>query len=131
MAESKSVTVVPLTGSNYPTWKIQCQMVQLKEGLWSIVSGNEIAPPETEAEGHAKFVARRDRALALIVLSVNSTLLYLLGDPVDPVTVWQKLSDLFQKKTWANKLELTRRLYSLRQKEGDSVQEQVPKMTEV
>ena len=33
--------------------------------------------------------------------------------------------------TWANKLELRRRLYSLRQKEGDSVQENIRKMTEV
>ena len=45
------------------------------------------APPEAEAERPAKFVARRDRALALIVLSVDSSLLYLVGDPVDTVTV--------------------------------------------
>ena len=48
-------------------------------------------------------MARRDRALAMMVLSVDPTLLYLLGDPEDPVTVWKKLSDQFQKKTWANK----------------------------
>ena len=26
MAESKAVRVIPLNGSNYPTWKVQCQM---------------------------------------------------------------------------------------------------------
>ena len=129
MAESKSVTVIPLTGSNYPTWKIQCRMVLLKEELWLIVSGNETAPPETKAERHVKFVARRDHALALIILFVDSTLLYLLGDPMDLVTMWKKLSDQFQKKTWTNKLELRRRLYSLRLKERDSVQEHIRKMT--
>lgn len=53
-----------------------------------IVNGTETAPPEREA---AKFVTRRDCALALIVLSVEPSLLYLLGDPEDPVTVWKKL----------------------------------------
>ena len=49
---------------------------------------------------YAKFMARRDRALATIVLSVEPSLLYLIGDPVaDPVAVWQKLADQFQKKT--------------------------------
>ena len=91
MAESKSVTVVPLKGSNYPTWKVQCRMLLMKEGLWSIVNGTEVAPREDQAERLAKFVARRDRALAMIMLSVDPTLLYLLGDLEDPVTVWKKL----------------------------------------
>ena len=129
MAESKSVAVVSLNGSNFPTWKIQCRMALLKDGLWSIVSGTEVLPAEGDAR--TKFLARRDRALAIIVLSVQSSLLYLLGEPEDPVVVWKKLSDQFQKKTWANKLGLRRRLYSLRLKERDSVQEHIRKMTEV
>ena len=102
MAESRSVTVIPLKGSNYPTWKIQCRMALMKEGLWRIVSGTEDVPEEGEVEKRAKFAARRDRALAIIVLSVEPTLLYLLGDPDDPVAVWKKLCDHFQKKTWSN-----------------------------
>ena len=39
-ARSTSTTVVPLDGSNYNTWKIQCRMALTKENLWSIVSGN-------------------------------------------------------------------------------------------
>ncbi len=88
-------------------------MALVKDGLWSIVSGSETAPASTEAEKYAKFVSRRDKALAIIVLSVYPSLLYLLGDPEDPVVVWKKLSDQFQKKSWANKLSLTRRLNNL------------------
>ena len=69
--------------------------------------------------------------MAIIVLSVEPTLLYLLGDPDDLVAVWKKLCDHFQKKTWANKLELRRRLYSLKLKEGDSVQENIKNMIEI
>ena len=130
-SESKTVTVIPLNGSNYPTWKVQCRMALMKDGLWSIVSGFERPPNPAEADKYAKFVARRDRALAIIVLSVQPSLLYLIGDPEDPIIVWQKLADQFQKKTWANKLELRRKLYSLRLKGGDCVQEHIKAMTEL
>ena len=103
--------MAPLNGNNYATWKIQCKMALMEDGLWSIVNGDEILP-QNEVE-RQKFVVRRDRALAIIVLSVEPSLLYLLGDPQDPAVVWQKLCDQFQKKTWANKLTLRRKLYSL------------------
>ena len=92
MAESKAVVVVPLKGPNYATWKIQCRMALMKEGLWGIVSDSERAPPEEESKKYAKFVARRDHALAIVVLSVDPMLLYLIGDPDDPVAVWRTLS---------------------------------------
>ena len=85
-----SVAVVPLNGSNYATWKIQCRMALIKDGLWSIVNGTEEAPGEdAAAERHTKFAARKDHALATIVLSVEPSLLYLLGDPQDPIQVWK------------------------------------------
>ena len=99
-------SIVPLNGSNYPTWKVQCRMALMKDGLWTIVDGPETPPPESKADKYRKFVGRRDRALALIVLSIEPSLLYLIGDPDNPVTVWSKLANQFQKKTWANKLEL-------------------------
>ena len=45
MAESKIATaVVPLNGTNYPTWKIQFRMVLMKEDLWKIATEEEVAP---------------------------------------------------------------------------------------
>ena len=117
MAESRTVAVVPLNGSNYATWKIQCKMALMKEGLWKIVDGTDVIPNVDDAG----YVERRDRALAIVVLSIDPTLLYLIGEPTDPKEVWTKLGDQFQKKTWANKLELRRKLHSLRLKEGDAV----------
>lgn len=106
-------------------------MALIKDGLWGIVSGTEAAPGAENAEALRKYVARRDRALALVVLAVEPSLLYLLGDPVDPSTVWKKLEEQFQRKTWANKLHLRRKLFSLKLKEGASVNEHVKVMTEV
>ena len=38
-SDLKTVTVVPLNGLNYSTWKVQCRMALLKDGLWGIVYG--------------------------------------------------------------------------------------------
>ncbi len=42
-----------------------------------------------------------------------------------------KLASQFQKKSWANKLHLRKKLYSLILKEGDSVQQHIRKLTEI
>eukprot|EP00794_Sanderia_malayensis_P001906 gene1906-2164_t len=129
--ETKTSSIVPLNGSNYPTWKIQCRMTLIKDSLWSLIDGTEMVSPRTEAERHAKYVTKKNRALEIVVLSIETCLLYLLGDPQDPVVVWNKLAAQFQKKTWANKLALQRKLYSLRLKQSQSVQQHIKEMTEV
>ena len=129
-SESRVVTVVPLNGLNYATWKVQCRMALLKEGLWGIVKRKEQSP-DVKDENFPTFLARKDKALATIVLTVQPSLLYLIGDPEDPSEVWQKLESQFQKRTWANKLQLRRKLISLRLKEGDSVQEHIKAVTEI
>ena len=127
----KTVVIVPLNGRNYPTWKVQCRMALVCDGLWGIVSGSETTPSGEDADRLSKFTARRDRALATIVLAVEPSLLYLIGDPEDPVVVCRKLQDQFQKKTWANKLALRRKLHSLQLRDGNSVQDHVKAMIEL
>ena len=106
-------------------------MALIKDGLWGIVNGTEREPTEGD-EAWAKFAAKRDKALATIVLAMEPRLLYLIGnDPTDPVAVWRVLSEQFQCKTWANKLELKRKLFLLRLAEGESVQDHIKIMTEI
>ena len=107
MAESKTVVVVPLSSTNCSTWKIQCKMALIKEGLWGIVNETETAPIPRERRHRRNYAARHDKALVTIVLVIEPSLLYLTGsDPTDLVVVWKTLADQFQHKTWANKLEL-------------------------
>lgn len=86
---------------------------------------------EANADTRKKFEARRDRALAIVVLAVDPSLLYMLGNPEDPAVVWKKLEEQFQRKTWSNKLQLRRKLFSLKLREGESVHEHIKTMTEV
>ena len=128
-ADTKAVSIVPLNGANDPTWKIQCRMALMHDGVWGIVDGSEVAPPTTD-DRYQKFMSRSNKVLATIVLSLDPSLLYHIGDPQDSKTVWTKLSVQFQKKTWENKLVLRRRLHALQLKEGDSVQDHIKAMTE-
>ena len=129
--ESKAVMIVPLNGSNYPTWKLQCKMTLIRDGVWDIVNEKETAPEDITSDAYTKYSSRKNRALATIVLSIDPALLYLVGDPDNPVVVWKKLSNQFQKKTWANKLRLRKRLHSLHLKEGDAVQDYIKSITEI
>ena len=129
MADARS-PVVALNGANYPTWKLQCRMLLTKHGLWKIVEGTEIAPYDNQAAIN-KFLERRDKALSTIVLAIDPSLLYLLGDPQDPGEVWDILSDQFQAKTWANKLTLRRKLFALKLGENQSVQDHIKSMVEI
>ena len=130
MAELKTA-IMPLNGKNYPTWKVQCKMALMKDSLWGIVSGTETLADEANADASTKFNARRDRALAIVVLAVDPSLLYMLGNPEDPAAVWKKLEEQFQRKTWSNKLQLKRKLFSLKLKDGESVHQHIKTMTEV
>ena len=47
--ETKVVNLVPLNNRNYSTWKLQCQMALMKDGLWNIVNETE-APPQVGAD---------------------------------------------------------------------------------
>ena len=76
-------------------------MALKKDGEWGIVCGTEEVPPAGDADPKEleRYVPRRDKVLATVVLSVDPSLLYLIGNPVDPVAVWIKLEEHYQKKS--------------------------------
>ena len=89
MAEPRTNSnVVALNGTNFPTWKLQIRMILMKQGVWKIVNETEVAPDENNIVAWNKYHDRRDKALSTLVLAVEPSLLYLLGDPEDPVVVW-------------------------------------------
>ena len=128
----RGISIIPLNEKNYPTWKVQMKMQLMKENILNIVQGTEQAPPaEAEEKVKSNYISRRDKALATIVLAVDPKLLYLLGDPCDPAVVWNILQNTFMKKTWSNKLRLKRRLYNLKLKPGESLQEHLKEFVEI
>ena len=113
-----------LNRPNYATWKLQCKMALIKEGMWNIVTGNENVSENQEEH--------ENTCCEEIVLSVDPTLLYLLGpDTENRTVVWKQLADQFQGKKWANKLALRRKMYNLKLKDGQSMQKHVKMLAEV
>ena len=53
----------------------------------------------------------------------------MVGDPENPVTVWHKLANQFEKKPLANKLKLHQKFNTMCLKEGESVQNHVNQST--
>ena len=107
-------------------------MALIKCGGWGFVTDTEDEPDfDDDHAAWRKFLDRKNKALATIVLAIDPALLYLLGDPQDPAEVWQKLADQYEKKSWANKLALRRKLYSLRLKENECVQKHIKSMIEI
>uniref|UniRef100_A0A0K2VH34 DUF4219 domain-containing protein n=1 Tax=Lepeophtheirus salmonis TaxID=72036 RepID=A0A0K2VH34_LEPSM len=54
------MSIVPLKGSNYPTWKIQCRMALMKDDLWKIVTGKQ-TETKTTAEKITEDITFRVR----------------------------------------------------------------------
>ena len=107
MAESKQVSIVLLRGPNYATWKVQCTMALKKDGVWGIVSGTEEAPAsDVYPKELEHYAGMQDKALATVVLSVDPSLLYLIGDSVDPVSVWKKTGRTVPEKVMGQSIEL-------------------------
>jgi len=131
MAESavrSTVSVVPLKGQQLCNQEGASQDV-VDEGRTLEDSGCYKALPMMPAAAVAACNSRKDKALATLVLSVEPSLLCLIEDTEDPNTVWMKPSNQFSKKSW--KLELRRKLHSMKLKLGDSVQEHFRLITEL
>ncbi|KAF2356377.1 hypothetical protein FHG87_012868 [Trinorchestia longiramus] len=99
--------------------------VSCEDKLWDIVQGTETISSTADEAARRKFESRRDLALATIVLGVDQRQLYLLGDPTDPVEVWRKLQNTFQKKSWANKFRLKKKLFNMKLENGQNLQDQL------
>ena len=68
-------------------------MALMKDGLWGMV----LTPiPATTVPRPATL--NPDEASATIVLSVEPSLLYLMGDPQDPIAVWKEAGEPVSKE---------------------------------
>ena len=65
-SETKCISIVHLTGSNYLRWKFLVPY-GFNAG-WTVqpVGGNEVVPPQKELEEYPKYVAKINRALTIV-----------------------------------------------------------------
>ena len=70
----------------------------MKDGLWGLVCGTEIVP--VGGDEQRESLPGKDKALVIIVLSIEASLLYLSdADPTDPSVCLEILAHQFQGKS--------------------------------
>ena len=74
---------------------------------------------------------KKQKALAILVLALDPSLLYIIGpDPDSAAEVWKLLERQFQKDSWINKLTIKKKLYNLRLT-GNDVSGHIKEITEL
>uniref|UniRef100_A0A1X7U4T2 DUF4219 domain-containing protein n=1 Tax=Amphimedon queenslandica TaxID=400682 RepID=A0A1X7U4T2_AMPQE len=131
MAESDRWSIDKLNSSNWMTWKFQLKHLLLSKGLWDIVTGKEVLKENPTIAQEAEFRSRSQKAISTIVMSTESSQLYLVTLYKKPVGAWKALGDHFEGDTLVNKLMLKKQYFHMEMKEGTSMEEHIKRMKEL
>lgn len=113
--------VEKLTDSNWSTWKFQVEHLLKAKNQWKHVEKPSEEPTSRDAE----------KAFSTIVLSISSSLLYLITSCKSGNEAWEKLKTHFDRSTTANKLYLKKAYFRCQMSEGSKVEDHLRKMKEL
>ena len=71
----------------------------LAKGLWEIVDRTEVVRQNTMAQQEAEFKKKSQKAFTTIVMSISSSLLYLITSGKAPTVAWTTLQDHYEQDT--------------------------------
>ena len=130
MTSDEKLSIESLVGAkNWPVWKFKMQALLESNDLWDYVDGSAVRGDTQAAQ--AKFDRAQRKARATLVLQISSNLIYLITDCETPQAVWNKLKEHFERDTMANKLFLKKQFFSLKMREGSSMQNHLRRMKEI
>lgn len=104
--ESHRLSIKPLDGSNWMTWKIQIKHMLLDKALWEYVTGEVVVPATSDGEKYEKYKRAAQKANTMLYLHVTQSQIYIIGDEDNPAVTWKKLSEHFERGTLMTKLQL-------------------------
>lgn len=108
-----TVKIDLLGEGNYNTWKLRVKALLQRAGLWAAVSGTPANSKQDE------------KAMSEIILTVQDTLLPLIGDLTTAKEMWDTLEQLYKSKSKARVKELQRQLNNLSKSKVESLTEYV------
>ncbi len=112
------VGIDKLTESNWPVWKFQMEVYLKAKGIWGIVHGDKQAPAADADQAAAIAFEQRERlAMAALVLSVDSSLVYLVMEAATSTAVWTALRGHFERTNVASVFYFLQRLFYTEMKE--------------
>ena len=131
MTEVDKWSIDKLNSSNWMTWKFQMKHLLLAKGLWEIITGEEVLAARASDQQAADFKKRSRKAFSTIVMSIDSSLIYLITSHEKPTAAWKALCDHFERDTLVNKLMLKKQYFRMEMKESSSIEEHIKKMKEL
>jgi len=122
MSEVDKWSISKLDSSNWMTWKFQMKHLLLARGLWGLVDGTAVLCDNPSAQQEADFKKRSQKAFSTIVMSISSSVLYLITSFEEPADAWMALRDHFEQDTLVNKLMLKKQHFRMEMKQGTSME---------
>eukprot|EP00795_Rhopilema_esculentum_P007998 gene7998-biopygen1703 len=119
-----------LDRSNWPTWKFQMKHLLMAKDVWDHVDGT-ISLPDDNTASRATYEKAKQKAMATLVMGIQSNLIYLVTSCETPKDLWDTLKAYFERDTIANKLFLKRQYFTSKMLEGQSVQDHLKRMKEI
>ena len=83
----------------------------LGKGQWKVVDDTEKIPDENDIELFEKYTLKFERALAIIVLRIAASTLYLITTCTAPHEAWKALTAYFERVSLSNKLLLQKQYF--------------------
>ena len=120
-----------LNGDNWTTWKFQMEHLLKGKGFWDHVAENTEPPGIANMQARQEFLRKRERAFAIIVLSINTSQLYLVTSCTTPKEAWDVLRNHYERNTLANKLFLKKKYFRCEMPESMTVEEHLKQMKEL
>ena len=117
MASSSRVEIEKFNGHNFEMWKLKMEDLLVDKEQWTTMNPGT-KPTAISSEDWEKL-DRKARSMIRLCLS-DSVLLNVFGED-STKKLWEKLGNLYQSKSFVNKLFLRKKLYHLRMEDGDSV----------
>ena len=124
-AQEDKLSVDKLEGANnWQIWKYQMQTILETRELFGHIDGPMTRPETSEGSSprEAVFDKVQKKTKALLVMLINSDLIYLVTECQTPREIWNKLKLCFEQDTIANKLFLIQQFFSMKVEESDSLE---------
>ena len=118
----RSFAISKLTSNNYADWACDARMMLREKGLAKfILEADPAAADGATANEIRQHALRKDRALAMLYLSISQELKSLIKNCTNAFELWEKLRSTYEPKSVARMSQLRRRFLNLSLNEGEDM----------
>ena len=126
MADDSTSSSTPsfpkLSCSNYSTWKGEMKAFLRTKGLWTIVSGAEKRPDDSQSDLQAKWDVRADKAAGQLYLSLSTEQRMHIDAVQDHhAQIWSTLESLHLQQRPGARFNAWDDFFSIRKKQDESL----------